>query len=180
MKRIIIGAAVSFILGTSSVYAATVSQSLSVTANITDTSGDFTILPATGSWPSQALVIGWNSTTKSFENPSGVGIRISSTEDVTAALTSAPKLTNGLAEIPMTVTLTATGTNGVTKPLTMTPESVYLKTTNPTKETANYTIDIAGNTTGMKDTTGTVVTPGGTPSSGSYAGTVGLIFESAI
>lgn len=180
MKRIVIGTAVSLILGVSSVYAATVSQSISVTANITDTSGDFTVLPAAGSWPSQALVIGWNSINKTFDDPSGVGIRISSTEDVTAALTSAPKLTNGLAEIPMKVTLTATGSNGITKPLSMSPESIYLKTTNSAKETANYTIDIAGSTTGMKDSLGAAVAAGGSPSSGSYSGTVGLIFESAI
>lgn len=181
MKKLVLVTLLGSLGSISAANAQQVSQNLNVIANITPATGNFTVTPTAGSWPTQSLNVIWNSVTNSFTNPSGIGIRVSSSADVTASLSAPAKLISGQAEIPLNVAVTASDSKGVSiNNLSMTPGLIYSKATNGQSEMVNYSIDIMASTTGMKDSSGAVIAAGNPPAAGSYSGSVGLIFESTV
>lgn len=186
-KLIAFGAAV---LSSSYANAATISKSISIGAEITSSNAVFQVQPLSSTgWPSQSLTFSWANS--SFNQPSNIAFKAKSSANITAMLTSAPRLINPVANkaiIPLKVTITPTdAVTGNAVVLSLTAQTIYDAAKITGQSWNTYEISMAVDVDNVTDTTGKVLSlPGskvpGTeePAAGSYTGSVGLIFESNV
>ncbi|EAQ9126248.1 hypothetical protein ACEL77_003350 [Salmonella enterica subsp. enterica serovar Saintpaul] len=158
--------------------AITKNQSISLEAQIDDPNSAFQVNATAGAWPSTPLNVLWNHKNNSFSNPKPIGFQVTSTEEVTIALSSTAQLNNGKAVIPLNVSVKAGDSSGTSvNNVGLAAQTIMSKQTN--SKAVAYELVIEATTTGMKDGDGNAITDSH-PTPGSYSGSVDLVFESLI
>lgn len=128
-------------------------------------SNDHYVNTTTGSWPTEKQNLGYNTISQTL-NPFELSLRLkNSNGNITAGLAKAVNLTNGTADIPVTVSIVRAAGTTVELDTSATLKPIYDAPTAPAEGVEEAaTLRVVGN-------------PSPTQAAGTYNGTVSLIFN---